>query len=192
MIEDLVRQARSYRRYDEKAPVEMETLRWLVGLARCCGSGTNKQPLKFVLSCDRPTNACIFACTRWAAHLKDWSGPAEGERPAAYVVILGDTEISSGVGCDHGIAAQTMVLGAAEKGLAACMIGSVDRRTLQESLDLPERYEILLVLALGKPGETIVLEDLPSGGDTRYYRDDQGVHHVPKRTVEELIVSEYG
>ena len=192
MLEDLVRRTRSHRRFDQKVGVDIGTLRWLVGLARCCGSGTNLQPLKFVISCDLSTNARIFACTRWAAHLRDWPGPAEGERPAAYIVILGDTDISSSFGCDHGIAAQTMMLGATEKGLAGCMIGSIDRAALQKTLDIPVRCEILLILALGKAGETVVLEDLPPGEDTCYYRDEHGVHHVPKRSVEELIVAEYG
>ena len=191
MLEDLVFRNRSYRRFDQSVAVDMETLRWLVKLARHSPHGTNQQALKFVLCCDPGTNARIFPCTIWARHLKDWDGPAEGERPAAYIVILGDTDISRSFGCNHGIAAQSMMLGATEKGLGGCMIGSLDRTTLRGVLDIPERYEILLVLALGKPGETVVIEDLGPDGDTRYYRDDEGVHHVPKRTLDDLIASEY-
>ena len=191
MLEDLIRKTRSYRRFDQNASVDMDTLRWLVGLARYSASGTNRQPLKFVLSCNPETNGRIFPCTRWAGNLKDWPGPAEGERPAAYIVILCDTQISRSPGCDHGIAAQSIMLGATEKGLGGCMIGSLDRPRLQQALDIPDRYDILLVLALGKPGETVVLEDLPPNGDTPYYRDEKGVHHVPKRTLDELIIAEH-
>jgi nitroreductase len=188
MIEDLVRQNRSYRRFHEDVPVRVETLRALVNLARMSASGSNLQPLKYILSSDRETNARIFPHTRWAGYLKDWDGPAEGERPAAYIVILGDTEIRKSFGCDHGIAAQSIMLGATERGLGGCMIGSIAEDGLRQTLDIPERYEILLVLALGKPNETVVLEDVGPDGDIKYYRDEEDVHHVPKRSLEELVL----
>ena len=156
MLEDLIRKNRSYRRFHQDVPVNLETLRALVNLARLSASGSNLQPLKYILSCQPETNALIFPNTRWAGSLKDWSGPAEGERPTAYIVILGDTEIRKSFGCDHGIAAQSIMLGATERGLGGCMIGSIDRPELRQVLDIPERYEILLVLALGKPAEVVV------------------------------------
>jgi len=192
MLEDLVRKNRSYRRFHQDVPVDIETLRALVNLARLSASGSNLQPLKYILSCQPQTNARIFPHTRWAGYLKDWSGPAEGERPSAYIVILGDTEIRKSFGCDHGIAAQSIMLGATERGLGGCMIGSVDHTGLRKALDISEQYEILLVLALGKPKETVVLEEVGPDGDIRYYRDAEGVHHVPKRSLDELILREYG
>ena len=192
MIEELIRKTRSYRRFDESVPININTLRWLVMLARFSASGSNRQSLKFILSCDPETNAAIFPHTRWAGFLTGWGGPAEGERPAAYVVILHDTEIREAGGVDHGIAAQSMVLGAMERGIGGCMIGSIDRPKLRAALEIPERYDILLIVALGKPAETVVLEDVGPDGDIKYYRDDQDVHHVPKRTLTELILSQYG
>jgi nitroreductase len=121
--------------------------------------------------------------------LSRWSGPAEGERPSAYIVILGDTELRKDFGCDHGIAAQSIMLGATERSLGGCMIGSIDRPALRQVLDIPERYEILLILALGKPAETVVLENVGPDGDIRYYRDNEDVHHVPKRTLEDIILT---
>jgi nitroreductase len=191
MLEDLIRKNRSYRRFHQDVPVDIETLRALVNLARLSASGSNLQPLKYILSCQPETNARIFPHTRWAGYLKDWSGPAEGERPAAYIVILGDTEIRQSFGCDHGIAAQSIMLGATERGLGGCMIGSIDHNGLRQMLDIPKQYEILLILALGKPKETVVLEEVAPDGDIRYYRDAQGVHHVPKRPLNELILREY-
>ena len=191
MLEDLVRKNRSYRRFYQDVAVPLETLRALVYLARLSASGSNLQPLKYVLSCDPETNARIFTHTRWAGYLKDWPGPEEGERPAAYVVILGDTEIRKGFGCDHGIAAQSIMLGAAERGLGGCMLGAIDRDGLRQTLEIAEQYEILLVLALGKPKETVVLEEVGPDGDVKYYRDAEGVHHVPKRSLEEMILQEY-
>ncbi len=192
MLENLVRKNRSYRRFYQDVPVAPETLRELVDLARLSATGSNLQPLKYVLSCDPEVNARIFPCTRWAGYLKDWDGPEAGERPAAYVVVLGDTEVRKSFGCDHGIAAQSIMLGAAERDLGGCMIGSIDRAGLRQALDIPERYEILLVLALGKPKETVVLEDVGPAGDIKYYRDEEGVHHVPKRSLDELVLRAYG
>jgi hypothetical protein len=124
-----------------------------------------------------------------AGYLKDWNGPAEGERPTAYVVILGDTSISGNSGCDHGIAAQTILLGATEKGLGGCMIGSVKRAELQKTLAIDTRFEVLLVIALGKPAEKVVIEEAAQGSDVKYWRDEQGVHHVPKRKLGDIIVN---
>ncbi len=188
MIEDTVRANRSYRRFQEDRPVDGKLLRELIGLARLSPSAGNLQPLKYIISTDPDTNRKIFPTTAWAGYLRDWPGPAEGERPAAYIIILGDTEISRNFGCDHGIAAQSIMLGAAEKGLGGCMIGSIEREELRRALEIPERYEILLILALGHPGEKVVLEDIGPGGDIRYYRDSEGVHHVPKRPLDELIL----
>jgi nitroreductase len=188
MIKDLVLKTRSYRRFHQEVGIELETLKDLVDLARCSASGANRQPLKYMLSCDPKENAGIFPHLRWAGYLKDWSGPSDGERPSAYIVILGDKEISNSFGCDHGIAAQSIMLGATEKGFGGCMIGSIDKNGLRQVLDIPERYEILLVLALGKPSETVVLEEVGPDGDIRYYRDDEDVHHVPKRVLEDIIL----
>jgi len=103
-------------------------------------------------------------------------------------VVLGDTEITRSFGCDHGIAAQTILLGAVEKGLGGCMIASIDRDALRQALKIPERFEILLVLALGKPRENVVIETLKPDGDVKYWRDGDGVHHVPKRRLEDVIL----
>ncbi len=185
---DLVLQSRSYRRFDESHPISRETLVELVGLARCIPSTANRQPLKYIVSADSETNARIFPCLAWAGYLKDWQGPAPGERPSAYIVILMDENITKDVGCDEGIAAQTIRLGAAEKGLGGCIIGTFQRERLRRALAIPNHLRIRLVLVLGKPAEVVVLEDAELGGDIRYWRDEQGVHHVPKRTLDELIV----
>lgn len=188
MIEDIVTANRSYRRFHQDRLIDAGLLRNLVNLGRLSASGANLQPLKYIICNDPAMNSRIFPTTKWAGYLKDWPGPGDGERPAAYIVMLGDTEISKGFGCDHGIAAQSIMLGAAERGLGGCMIGSIDRQKLRETLDIPSRYEILLILALGYPKEKVVLEDVGPGGDIKYYRDAEGVHHVPKRTLDEVVI----
>jgi nitroreductase len=188
MIENLIEKNRSCRRFNESSAVSEETLRELVGLARLAASGSNQQPLKYMLSADAVRNARIFPHLAWAGHLKDWDGPSEGERPAGYVIILGDTDVSKGFGVDHGIAAQNILLGAVERGLGGCMLGAIQRDDLRAALAIPDRYDILLVVALGEPAETSVIEDVGPDGDTRYWRDEDDVHHVPKRRLEELII----
>ena len=188
MLRDLVLKNRSYRRFKQDAPVSMETLRELVDLARHSASAANKQPLKYVLSCDAAKNEKIFDTLAWAAYLKDWPGPTEGERPSAYIVILHDTEAAANPGCDHGIAAQSILLGAVDKGLGGCMMGAIDRKHLREALRLPDRYDILLAIALGVPAETVVIETATDATGIRYWRDEAGVHHVPKRPLDELIL----
>lgn len=149
------------------------------------------QPLKYVLSSNLQTNELIFDLLGWADYLQDWPGPPEGERPTAYVIILGDREICKSFGCDHGIAAQNILLGAVEKGLGGCIIDSVKRHELRKVLKIPDFYRILLVLALGKPKEKVVIEPVRADGDTKYWRDDKEVHHVPKRSLQEIIVKEF-
>ena len=187
MIRDLIVKNRSFRRFYQKTTVDLETLKELVELARLSGSGANLQPLKYMLSNDPDKNETIFRHLAWAGYLTDWSGPEDGERPAAYIIILGDTNIRNGHYCDHGIAAQSILLGAVEKGLGGCMIGSIEKNKLRTDLSIPDHLEILLVIALGKPKETVILEDTKDG-NIKYYRDEQGVHHVPKRTLDEILI----
>jgi nitroreductase len=188
MIKDLVLKNRSYRRFYQETAIELETLRELVDLARLSASGGNIQPLKYILSCDPEKNALIFPHLRWAAYLKDWPGPPEGEMPSAYIIILGDKNISAQFGCDYGIAAQSILLGATEKGLGGCMIATIRREELRRDLEIPANYEILLAIALGKPKEIVVLETVGPDGDIKYWRDEAGKHHVPKRPLDEIIV----
>ena len=188
MIRDLVIENRTRRRFHQEVAIELETLRELVDLARLSASGANRQPLKYILSCDPQKNALIFQCLGWAGALKDWPGPSEGERPSAYIIILGDTEIAKSFFCDHGIAAQSILLGATEKGLGGCMHVSPKKDELSKALGIPPRYEILLVLSLGKPKEKVVLETIGPDGDFNYWRDSDNVHHVPKRPLDDIII----
>ena len=188
MIKNLVKKNRSYRRFYEDFTIERNTLKDLVDLARLSASAANRQSLKYILSCEKNKNDLIFPTLAWAGYLKDWQGPTEGEMPSAYIVILNDTEITKNYWCDPGIAAQSILLGAIEKGLGGCIFASVKRDELRSALKIDERYKVLYVLAVGKPREKVVLETVGTDGDIKYWRDSQGVHHVPKRPLEEIII----
>jgi len=187
MIENLIRKNRSCRRFYQDRSISTEILKDLVNLARLSPSSANLQPLKYIISNTPDKNSLIYPHLAWAGYLKEWHGPKEGERPSAYIVILGDTEITKNFGCDHGIAAHSILLGATAKDLGGCIVGSVQREKLRDSLRIPERYEILLVIALGVRKETVLIEEVQKD-DIKYWRDEKDVHHVPKRPLSEIIL----
>jgi nitroreductase len=184
---DLLSKNRSYRRFDHTHRVSGDTLRELVGLTRLTPSSGNLQPLKYILVYEEKTTNQLFRFVKWARYLRDWNGPEEQERPTAYIVVLGDTTIAQSFQYDAGIAAQTIMLGATEKGLGGCIITSIERDALRGAFSIPFHLEILLVMAVGKPIESVVLECLPPDGGIKYYRTPDGVHHVPKREVDDFI-----
>jgi nitroreductase len=186
-VKDLVLKTRSYRRFDESHRIEYRVLEELVGLARLSASAANRQPLKFAI-CNSPEDcARIFPSVAWAGYLKDWDGPEPGERPSAYIIILGDKSITESFYVDHGIAAQSIMFGATEAGLGGCMIASIKRDQLRNEMKISEKYEILLILALGKPVENVIIDEIKEG-DIKYWRDSEKSHHVPKRPLNELII----
>lgn len=185
---DLVIANRSYRRFKQDEAIDESMLRELVDLARHCPSAANLQSLKYIISNTPEKNDLIFPTLGFAGYLTQWQGPAESEKPSAYIVILGDTEISKNFFVDPGICAQTMLLGATEKGYGGCIFASINRDNLRKNLNIPDKFDILLAIALGKPDEMVVLEAVESGGDIRYYRDENDIHHVPKRGLEDIIL----
>ena len=187
MFTDLVKKNRSYRRFDAAVPVKRETLESLVDLARHTASGGNLQPLKYKLVCDTEGCKAMLPALRWAGYLTHWEGPTASEAPTGYIMVMRDNEITTNFIIDHGIAAQTIMLGAVEKGFGGCIIGTLDRQILRTAFDIPARYEILLVLALGKPTEEVVIEEAEAG-TIKYWRDDKDTHHVPKRPLSEVIL----
>ncbi len=187
----LVAHTRTVRRFRQAERITLNKLHDLVALARVTPSGRNAQPLRYILVTGESACAEVFAEVAWAGALKDWSGPEEGERPAAYIVVLEDTTAKGAtVGEDVGIAAQTMMLGARCLGLGCCMLGSVKRERLRKTWQLSDRYRIQLVLALGVPAEEVVIEPMPASGDVDYWRDRDGIHHVPKHSVNDLVLDE--
>jgi len=187
-IRELIVKNRTYRRFYQDQPLDRENLVELVDLARHSSSGANLQPLKYLISTEPELNARIFETLAWAGYLKDWPGPEEGERPSGYIVMFLDTSISKNPFWDHGLAAQSILLGAVERGLGGCMFGNIRKEDLAEVLGLSDHLEILMVFALGKPKEEVRLVPLGPDGDVKYYRDADGVHYVPKRALKGVII----
>jgi nitroreductase len=191
MLKDLILKNRSYRRFHEDVPVPVDKLKEFIDMARLSASARNAQSLKYIISNDPETNKKIFSTLAWAGYLKDWPGPPAGERPSAYIIMMNDTSISLNYFCDDGIAAQSILLCAVENGFGGCIIGSVLREELATLLNVTEQYQIIQVIALGKPKEKVVIEPMGSDGDIKYWRDKNQVHHVPKRALEDIILKVY-
>ena len=189
MFKDLVKANRSYRRFFESEKIDRETLLALIDLARLSASGANKQALRYYVSFDPVQNEKVFDALAWAAYFKDWAGPVVGERPSGYVVIVQDQNNKMVSPIDYGIAAQTILLGAVERGLGGCMVANINKPKLYESLNIPDKFEILLAIALGKPKETVVIDEIEPDGDIKYWRDIDQVHHVPKRKLQDIVMN---
>lgn len=191
MISELVVKNRSYRGYDESYKVTEDVLKDFVDTARLTGSAANLQPLKYKLVADAENVAKLNGITRWGKMLKDIELPHKGMFPTAYIVVCVDTNIvknADSANTDIGIVAQTMLLSAVEKGLGGCMIGNYEKAKATEALGLPEHLVPQLIIAIGKPAEEIKLVDVDETGSTKYYRDENDVHYVPKRKLEDVII----
>jgi len=191
MFKDLVLKCRSYRRFYQDVALDNKTLRELVDLARNSASAVNRQPLKYLISGSPEKNALIFSTLHWAGTLKTWPGPVEGERPSGYIIILGDKEIGAGFGLDPGIAAQTILLGAVEKGFGGCMLGAVDKDNLRQLFEYSGRIRN----CAGRSARQTEGKDHPGNmtpaDSFNYWRDKDEGHHVPKRQLKDIIVAEY-
>lgn len=192
MIIDLVKKSRSYRGYNAKRTITKEELMELADCARLCPSSVNVQPLKYYLSWEKEEVSRIQALTKWAKALPQMTIPHPGMEPTAYIVICQDTQIAPNLSQfqkDVGITAQTILLAATEKGLGGCMIGNFKPKEIKECLQLPSFLEPQLLVALGEPAERVVLTEIENGESTQYYRDDQDVHYVPKRKLNDVVVT---
>lgn len=186
-LREIIQKNRSYRRFDEKHAIDKATLIDLIDLARHAASARNAQPLKYLLSNTPDQNQKIFETLSWAAALKDWDGPIPGERPTAYIVVLKDTSITENIFCDDGLAMQNILLGAVDNGLGGCIFRSINKPKLRKALELKLNLEIVDVIALGLPVEKVEIVDVKDN-DVKYYRGENQVHYVPKRSLNEIII----
>jgi nitroreductase len=184
VFKELAIKARSHRRFDESKRVTMEQLRELIESARISPCGGNFQPLRYRLVVEKSECDAVFPNTAWAGAMPDWPGPAEGERPTAYVAICSEIKKNT----DVGIAGVTIQYAATDMGLAVCMLGSINRPKLRQVLGIADPIEISVLVAIGYPGETVVIDDVEAGDELKYYRSDDNVHHVPKLSLDSVLL----
>ncbi len=184
MLRDMILRNRSYRRFKEGQEISEDLVLSLIELARFSPSAANKQAVKFMPVVSRQKREKVFQSLSWAGYLNYWKGPETGEKPVAYIIFLTKEDRNS-LFIDIGIYAQSILLGAVNVHLGGCMFGSINREKLRSELNIPDEYKIPLIIALGYPDETIVLED--TSDDIKYWRDENDVHHVPKRVMSDLL-----
>ena len=182
---NLIAKTRSVRRYKQSEKVSTKTLRYIAEAARFTPSAGNRQRLRLLLVNDERCEL-IFNEIRFASML-DWNGPEEGQRPAAYIVVMTDEEPDINLSIDIGAAAQAMLMTATEEGLGGCMFRSFDREKLGKILG-KEPYMPALVISLGTPDEVVILQDVRADGSLKYYRDNYGHHMVPKISSGTIVL----
>ncbi len=196
MLKQLVRKNRTYRRFYEEVKIPEKDLLSFIELARLSASPRNRQSLKFYFSNKEDTNQKIFETLSWAGALPNWKQAKKGERPSAYIIILGDNSILPKVEKSYhevasGIAAQSITLGATEKGFGGCIIAAIKRTQLKKQLQLPQYLDVLLVLAMGKANENVIISEMPKNGSYNYWRDEKQNHYVPKRKLEDIVLNKF-
>jgi len=192
MLKDLVAKNRSYRGYDESVKLTRDQLVDIVDAARLTPFSQNFQSFKYYLSWEAEQNAIIQPLTGWARWLQPTQLPREGKCPTGFIVICYDKDIGPGAprfSKDVGIVAQTMLLRAVEMDLGGIMIGNFSPEKISTALELPDNLVPQLIVAIGKPDEEIVLTEVAEDGEINYYRDENDVHYVPKRKLEDLLVN---
>ena len=182
---ELATRTRSYRRFQENKLIPQELLREMINSAGFAPCASNLQRLRFSIITEEKDKDQLFSGIGWAGYITEWDGPEPGKRPSAYIVIHAPTEKKVFTGIDVGIAASYLVLSASSAGIGSCMLLNFDRMTVN-NVAPSEGYDPELLIALGYPGETVKLEK--DNEKIRYWRDSEGVHHVPKLPLEKLIL----
>lgn len=190
---EAIKSRRSVRRFRQE-PVSKEILLELVEAARCAPSAANRQPLEFVIADSEEQTSQIFAQLAWAGYVRPLRDPPAGKRPVAYIIVLVHTEkaMAEFGKVDAAAAIENILLAAQGKGIGSCWLGSINRDELREILDIPDKYDIDSVVALGYPDEQPVMEDC-KGDSIEYYLNDKDVLHVPKRPLPSIThINKFG
>lgn len=191
-IKEAISKTRTFRRYDSDVPVTEEVVLKLIDVARLGGSARNGQPWQYMAVVDDELCQLIFPHLGWAGYLTNWKGPAPDERPGGYILcILNHDRLNVGIKdsmVDLGIGTQNMLLAATTMGIGGCRIGSISP-SLHTLFTIPSHLTIELIIAIGGPAEQVIVDESSNEQDTRYWRDSVGGHHVPKRSLNETLIT---
>ncbi|MCU0642910.1 MAG: nitroreductase family protein [bacterium] len=184
-VYDLILKRRTIRRFKQQQ-IDATLLKKIVNAGRLAPSGANLQPLEFVVINNQELVELVFPKVKWAGYIAPAGDPPEGARPVAYILVLINTAIKPKHGqVDAAAAIENMILTALDDGIGSCWMGAIDREQLRALLHIPPKYDIDSVLALGYPDESPVIEDMENS--IRYWKDEKGALHVPKRKLEDII-----
>jgi len=188
MIKELVTKNRSYRKFNSSRQINRDELIKLIDLARLTASSKNKQPLKYKLILNKDEVDFVFDQLNWAWYLKNWKGPEIGERPTSYILVFLDNDINDNAFIDVGISSQTILLGAVEMGLGGCIVRTVNRYEMNKRFNFAENLNLVQVIAIGEPAQTVEIVDMEKDGNIHYYENEELVHFVPKRPLDEILI----
>ena len=177
---------RTIRKFDQKK-IDPEILKKIVNAGRLAPSAANLQPLEYLIVNDEDLKKKVFPNTAWAGYIKPEGDPEKGERPTAYIIILADKKINPAPERDIGASVENMNLVAGEEGIGCCWIGAFKKKKINEIIDVPENLSAELILAMGYPLEKPVTEDIEKGSSIKYYKDESGTLHIPKRKLEDIL-----
>ncbi|MCT4614133.1 MAG: nitroreductase family protein [Marinifilaceae bacterium] len=186
-IKELIKKNRSYRRFFQNERINENQLKNWVDNARLGASGRNAQSMKYKIIFREDECLKVFKTCKWAGYLSDWDGPIDGEQASAYIIVCNDEEISKNYFCDDGIAIQNILLSAVESGFGGCVVKAFDVKKIKELFNLTDNIHPIEIIALGKPKEQVVICEMENN-KIEYYRDENQIHYVPKRKLEDIII----
>jgi nitroreductase len=154
----------------------------LVNAGRLAPSARNLQPIEYLVIEKPELCDLVFENVYFGGEVEKLR--KKENRPVAYILVLVNKKIRpKNFEHDVGLAVENIVLAALEKGIGACIMGAIEREKLKKIFKIPKNYYLDLVLALGYPAEKPVLEE----GEGKYWRDEKGILHVPKKPLEKIL-----
>ncbi len=186
-----VTKRRSIREFKD-VPVPYDSLEKCVNAARLAPAAMNRQICEYLIVDDEQLLPRVFDTVgSWAGQPRPQEGWPPGHRPKAYIITLINSPLEAEFGgsktntyYDVGLAAENIMLVALEEGIGSCTVTSFIPNILRQVLNIPDKFEIAMVLALGFPDESPVLE-VATDSVKRWF-DDEGVLHVPKRELKDI------
>ena len=183
-FDKLVRYRRTIRFYQNKK-VPVSELMKLIDIARFAPSGSNKQPIRYIIIDNEETAHAIFDVTRYAGLISPRRSPEWGiNAPRSFIAV---TSAAGGSIVDASAAIQNILLGAADNGLGCCWIGAFNKNEAKKILSIGDETDLHYLIAVGYPAEEPVYDDVKIGDSVAYYLDDNDRLHVPKLMAEEIV-----
>ena len=144
---EAIQERRSIRNYQDN-PVEREKLERILEAGRLAPSAKNVEPWHFIAVTDAQKRKALSGGT-WAKFLS---------QSPLVIVACGDKKASPDwYAIDVALAVGNMVLTAVSEGLGTCCVGSFSEKDVKALLKVPENFEVLVMLAVGYPGDKVGL-----------------------------------
>ena len=185
-IYEMIISRRTIRKFKQEK-IDHEMLKKIVNAGRLAPSAANLQPLEYLIIDDEELKKKVFPNLAWAGYIKPEGDPGEDERPVAYIIILADKKINPAPERDIGASVENMNLISQEEGIGCCWIGAFKAKEINNIIGVPANLSAELILAMGYPLEKPVSEDIEKGSSIKYYKDDSGTLHVPKRRLKDIL-----